>query len=203
MLHRGDAGAHQLERGIERVEPPRHGARAHAVDQPELERQVRRAKLERRHADMMMRVDQAGKDHEIVAADDFRAGRRRRAREIRRPADRCDQPVLDQHRAVGYRHDRAVIADAADHAAPAHQLRRHAAPPVVRSNRVSFGGPRRKVECGIEAALFILRIASGRQPIDGRQPTLYQLGYSGWDPIGRRWQCRSSAFESISATTSG
>ena len=59
VLHRGDAGRDHLERRIERVEVEIEIAGDEARGEPQFERHVGRAELDRRQADVMVAVDEA------------------------------------------------------------------------------------------------------------------------------------------------
>ena len=69
VLHRGHAARNHLERGIERIEIEIHIAKPEPAGEPQLERMVGRAELERRQSDMVVGVDQSG-DHNTAGAAD-------------------------------------------------------------------------------------------------------------------------------------
>jgi len=71
MLDGGDARLEHLKRGVERVQVGIDVARDHAAREPELERMIGRAELERRQAHMVMRVDEARDDHVLGRAQDL------------------------------------------------------------------------------------------------------------------------------------
>src|SRR5476649_2162111 len=98
MLHRGDARADHLERRVERVEIEIEVADHHAGDEPEFERHVGRAELDRRQADMVMAVDEA-RQKDLLARADHRHGGML-AVKIVVGADGGDDAVLLQHRTV-------------------------------------------------------------------------------------------------------
>ena len=110
MLDGGDAGTHELERRIQRVQMEVDPASSHPVVGPELQRQVRRSELQRRQADMVVRVDEPREHDEVVATDDFRIVRRAK---IANRADIHDRPVTNQHRRIVHADHVPVRADAA------------------------------------------------------------------------------------------
>ena len=61
MLHRGDARGDHLERRIERIEIEIEVSGDQTGGEPQFERHVGRAELDRRQADMMVAVDEAWK----------------------------------------------------------------------------------------------------------------------------------------------
>ena len=60
VLHGGDAGRDHLERGVERVEIEIEIAGHQARGEPQFERHVGRAELDRRQADVVVAIDEAG-----------------------------------------------------------------------------------------------------------------------------------------------
>ncbi len=98
VLHRGDAGGDHLEGRIERVEVEIEIAGHQARREPQLERHVGRAQLDRRQADMMVAVDEAGQQRLLARADHRRI--RIGALQILEWADRGDDAVALQHSAV-------------------------------------------------------------------------------------------------------
>ncbi len=98
VLDRGDAGRDHLEGGVERVEIDVEIAGHETRREPQLERHVGRAELDRRQPDMMVAVDEAGQQHLLAAADHRRV--RVGAAQLREAADRGDDAILLQYRAV-------------------------------------------------------------------------------------------------------
>ncbi len=98
MLHCRDPRGDHLERRIEGVEVDIEVAGDEARGEPELERHIGRAQLDRREADVMMTVDEAGQQHLLACADDRRIWIG--AAQLSESADRDDTPVALQHGAV-------------------------------------------------------------------------------------------------------
>ena len=118
VLDGGDAGTHELERGVERIQMDVDPACPQSVVGPELQGQVRRAELQRRQTDMVVCVDEPGEDDEIVAADHVRTVVRRKAPSR---ADLHDRPVTNKHRRVVHLGHVPVRVDAAhDRSSPHH-----------------------------------------------------------------------------------
>ncbi len=136
MLNGGDAARDHLEGGEERVEPQVHVAERQTRGEPELQRMVRRAELERRQAHMVVRVDQAGDDHLAPAADEARI--RMPPPHIRGRSDGGDHAVDDQKRRVVVDDRRAFRVEALDDAIALDQRDRacgHRLNPCGRSGR--------------------------------------------------------------------
>ena len=60
VLHGGDSGRDHLERGVERVEIEIEIAGHQARGEPQFERHVGRTELDRRQADVVVAIDEAG-----------------------------------------------------------------------------------------------------------------------------------------------
>ena len=91
VLHGGDAGRNHLERGIERVkvevEVPGHQARG----EPQFERHVGGAELDRRQANMVVAIDETGQQRLLTRADNRRI--RVGAAQLIERADRTDDAI--------------------------------------------------------------------------------------------------------------
>ncbi len=74
VLHGGDAALDHLEGGEQRVGIEIDIAQRDAAGEPEFQRVVGRAELQRRRADMVMRVDEARRDREVAPAGHGRVG---------------------------------------------------------------------------------------------------------------------------------
>ena len=74
VLHGGDAARDHLERRDRACRAQIDVAQRQPAREPELERMVGRAELERRQADMMMGVDEARRHDQAGAARNRRAG---------------------------------------------------------------------------------------------------------------------------------
>ena len=65
VLDRGDPGLEHLERGVEGVEIRIDRSRAEPAREPELERMVGGAELERREPHVVVGIDESRKDHMV------------------------------------------------------------------------------------------------------------------------------------------
>jgi hypothetical protein len=119
MLDRGYARFDHLEGRIEGVEMRVDLAEPDLGGKPEFERQIGRAKLERRQSDMVMAVDEAG-EHHIAERPDHRPVGIRYAQRIEW-ADRRNDAVTDRDRSIIDDPRPPVIADPSDDRSPPDQ----------------------------------------------------------------------------------
>ena len=112
MVDGGDARLEVLERGVEGVEVEIDVPGGVAAGEPQFERVVGRAELERRQADVVMGIDHAGHDHLPIGAEDL--GRLVRRGKLGERSDLDDGAVLLVDGGI-VEHQRAVAAcDLAD-----------------------------------------------------------------------------------------
>ena len=136
MLHRGDAGGQHVERGVERVEVGIDVAAGQTTREPQLERQVGRAELERGQPDVMMAVDEAGQDDVIGRAEGRGTGVA--AGQLGGRPHLDDDPVALEERAV-LDHRGTALLDPGDHVPPAHEGRGVAGQGRAHDGRVRRG----------------------------------------------------------------
>ena len=92
VLDRGDPGLDHLERRVEGVEIGIDPPRAEPTGEPQLERIVGRAQLQRGQTDMVVAIDEARQDHPAGIAHDL--GLRVAPRQLRERTGGPDHPVL-------------------------------------------------------------------------------------------------------------